>query len=724
MKKKNSLTTILSLAAALVAVMLLGGITVFADEVTYPVSGECGTNVTWSLDAEGNLTVSGAGAMEYQERPWDGYSDNIKTVTIEQGVTNIAQGAFSSLSNLKKATLADSVTSIGYAGFAGSSNLTEINLPDSITEIGEYAFTATALKNVTLPSSLRTVKAQLFSGCRSLEYVYIPDSVDVIENSVFAGSSVKNVRLPKELSHIPEGMFSNSDLESIQLPSKVVEIGEGAFSGCNDLTEITFPERIEKILDDAFSYCTSLKSVTFLKSSVRHSRLCLIGENAFSNTTALEKITIPGNELEIMRNAFSNSGIKNLKFDEDSIDIVVASSAFNCCERLKTIEFSSSISLLDSLGFTSCHNVDTFILDFDPSLIRWDFTDVANYLEMYYPITCYVPTAYLDDYKNAFPNANVVFKGDTEDVGIGEVLSGYSLSLEGDIGVNFYLRFNDVDSLSNDAKMLFTISSIDGQNSRTSEVYVKPQSDSSRSVATQKNGYYVFKCLVNAKEMTSIITAQVIDGEAKGTAYTYTVQDYAKYMLLRPDKYAKEQDLIKTMLNYGCACQVYFNYNLNNLANRIMSTSDQDYGFLNSGEINAGPLPEDLVIEGTDIKIAKASLVLNTTSVIKLFITGADENTVFKYGDEILTPVKSGEYYIVRIEGVSAQYIKMLFTLRVYDGNNLLGTLSYSPLYYFKAVLDSEIDSNGPVTYNLKVLVSMMYKYGDAALKYHPLTGN
>ena len=183
MKKKNSLTTILSLAAALVAVMLLGGITVFADEVTYPVSGECGTNVTWSLDAEGNLTVSGAGAMEYQNRPWDGYKDNIKTVTIEQGVTNIAQGAFSSLSNLKKATLADSVTSIGYAGFAGCSNLTEINLPDSITEIGEYAFTATALRNVTLPSSLRTVKAQLFSGCRSLEYVYIPDSVNVIEKS-------------------------------------------------------------------------------------------------------------------------------------------------------------------------------------------------------------------------------------------------------------------------------------------------------------------------------------------------------------------------------------------------------------------------------------------------------------------------------------------------------------------------------------------------------------
>ena len=719
MKKKNSLTTILSLIAAVVAVMLVGGITVFADEVTYPVGGECGTDLTWSLDAEGNLTISGAGALEFQTAPWNEYKSDIKTITVEQGVTSIGNGSFSSMSNLKKVTLADSVTSIGYAGFAGCSNLAEINLPDSITEIGEYAFTATALKNVTLPSNLNTVKSQLFSGCRSLESVYIPDSVTVIENSVFAGSSVKTVRLSSNITYIPEGMFANSDLESIELPSSIKEIRRSAFASCH-LTKITVPEGVERIVDGAFDRCDRLKSVS-LPGTLRS-----IGENAFIYTTNLEKITIPGNVDEIQTNAFAYSGIKALSFNESSEDrtLNIYNYAFNSCTRLKTIELTSNIRNIEVNSFSGCNAVDSIILNIGPDSIRYDFAQFIAGINTHGPIVCYVPTAYLNEYKTRYAELNITFKGDTEDVGIGDVLSGYTLSLEGDIGVNFYLRFNDVDSLSNDAKMLFTISSIDGQNSRTCEVYVKPQSDSSRAVATQKNGYYVFKCVVNAKEMTSIITAQVVDGEEKGSAYTYTVQDYAKYMLLRPDKYEKEQDLIETMLNYGCACQVYFEYNLNNPANSIMSTSDQDYGFLNSGDINAGPLPGDMSIEGTDIKIAKSSLVLNTTSVIKLYITGADENTVFKYGNEILTPVKSGEYYIVRIEGVSAQYIKMLFTLRVYDGNNLLGTLSYSPLYYFKAVLDSEIDSNGPITYNLKVLVSMMYKYGDAALKYHPLTGN
>ena len=719
MKNTRILTAILSMVAAVVTAAFFGGAAVSAAELTEPVSGDCGNGVMWTLDVDGNFTVSGTGDMEFSTCPWNDYKDNIKTVTIEQGVTSIARGAFSSLPNLKKVTLADSVTSIGYAGFAGCSNLTEINLPDSITEIGEYAFTATALRNVTLPSNLRTVKSQLFSGCRSLEYVYIPDSVTVIEESVFSGSSVKTVRLSGNISYIPKGMFSNSDLESIELPSSIREIREDAFSSCH-LTKITLPEGVEVLGNEAFSHCDRLKSV-ILPNSLRY-----IGENSFRYTINLENINIPGNVVEIQTNAFAYSGIKALSFNESSEGrtLNIFNYAFNSCTRLKTIELASNIRNIGSDSFDGCNSVDSVISNVDPDSFIFDFAEFIAQIHNSGPIVCYVPTAYLNEYKTRYAKLNITFKGDTEDVGIGEVLSGYSLSLEGDIGVKFYLRFNDVDSLSNDAKMLFTISSIDGQNSRTSEVYVKPQSDSSRAVATQKDGYYVFKCLVNAKEMTSIITAQVVDGEAKGTAYTYTVQDYAKYMLLRPDKYAKEQDLIKTMLNYGCACQVYFNYNLNNPANSIMSTSDQDYGFLNSSDIHANPRPDDMIIEGTDIKIAKASLVLNTTSVIKLFITGADENTVFKYGGEILTPVKSGEYYIVRIEGVSAQDIVMLFSLRVYDGNNLLGTLSYSPLYYFKAVLDSEIDSNGPITYNLKVLVSMMYKYGDAAIKYHPYTGN
>lgn len=46
-----------------------------------------------------------------------------------------------------------------------------------------------------------------------------------------------------------------------------------------------------------------------------------------------------------------------------------------------------------------------------------------------------------------------------------------------------------------------------------------------------EGGYYVFKCRVAAKDMTSTITAQIIDDGKQGTPYTYSVKDYADYLL-------------------------------------------------------------------------------------------------------------------------------------------------------------------------------------------------
>ena len=711
--KKNSWKTLITLIVSVVTVMIFGGMSVLAAELTEPVSGELGSNLTWALDVEGNLTISGTGEMESGQTPWNSYADNIKTITVEQGVTSISNAAFASLSNLKKVNLANSVTSIGYAGFAGCPNLSEINLPDSITAIGAYSFTGSALTNVTLPSQLNTVSASLFSGCDSLESVYIPDSVNVIEESAFAGSTVKNVRLPANLNRIPEYLFSTSKIEYIELPSSIKEIGEGAFYDSH-ITTIVLPEGVERICDGAFDHCSYLKSVT-LPSTLR-----FIGENTFSYTSSLEKITIPGNVGEIKTNAFKFSGIKSLVFNESTENRVldIYDYAFAECSKIKTIELSSNIKSIGSNSFTGCKAIDTVILDFGPDSIRYEFSEFILKIN-HGPMVCYVPTAYINEYQNRYSNLPVTFKGDLEDIGIGEVLSGYSLSLEGDIGVNFYLRFNDVDALSDDAKMVFTISSIDGSNIKTQQVYVKPQTDSSKPFASQKDGYYVFKCVVNAKEMTSKITAQIVDGEAQGNSYTYTVQDYAKYMLIHPDKFAKEQNLIKAMLVYGTACQNYFDYNTSNFANSILSSDEKYIDVMSPDDIHAGAELEDLTIAGTDVKIKKARLVLGTTMSEKLYFTGVNDNTVFKYGNKVLKPVKDGEYYVVTIDGIQAQYIQMKFNIKVYDGSTYLGLVNYSPLYYCRLVLEHEYDDT--VTYSLKYLISTIVNYSKAAAEYYPI---
>lgn len=67
------------------------------EEVTYITIGTAGA-LTWTLTSDGNLTIQGQGAMpdyKYEHyAPWYEYRGEIKTVTIEDGVTSIGSGAF------------------------------------------------------------------------------------------------------------------------------------------------------------------------------------------------------------------------------------------------------------------------------------------------------------------------------------------------------------------------------------------------------------------------------------------------------------------------------------------------------------------------------------------------------------------------------------------------------------------------------------------------------
>ena len=76
-------------------------------------SGTCGDNLTWVLDDEGTLTISGTGNMT--SHPWNAASVN--AVVIEEGVTSIGSQAFNKCVSLSTITIPDSITSIGYDAF-------------------------------------------------------------------------------------------------------------------------------------------------------------------------------------------------------------------------------------------------------------------------------------------------------------------------------------------------------------------------------------------------------------------------------------------------------------------------------------------------------------------------------------------------------------------------------------------------------------------------------
>ena len=105
-------------------------------------SGSFGSNVTWTLDENGVLTISGTGAtndygsLYHYARPYP--KDEVKKIIVEEGVTRIGDSAFYQCTNVTEVSLPNSLTSIGECAFQQCVNLEGIRIPDNVTNVGQY----------------------------------------------------------------------------------------------------------------------------------------------------------------------------------------------------------------------------------------------------------------------------------------------------------------------------------------------------------------------------------------------------------------------------------------------------------------------------------------------------------------------------------------------------------------------------------------------------------
>ena len=140
---------------------------------TIVASGTCGDNLTWKLDDEGTLTISGKGAMtewvNSDSAPWKTYSNTINKVVIQPGVTSIGGHAFSKCKNLTSITIPEGVTSIGSDAFSGCSSLTSITIPKGVTSIEWGTFRGcSSLKSITIPERVTSIGEYAFYACDGL----------------------------------------------------------------------------------------------------------------------------------------------------------------------------------------------------------------------------------------------------------------------------------------------------------------------------------------------------------------------------------------------------------------------------------------------------------------------------------------------------------------------------------------------------------------------------
>ena len=189
-------------------------------------SGTCGTNVNWTLDSEGTLTISGSGPMEavhedgYSYYSYDSHKEEIKRGVIEDGITTIDGGAFAEYNNLVSIHIPDSVTYIGNGAFEYCFSLSSINIPDSVTSIGDNAF----------------------AGCESLASIHIPDSVTSFGDKAFSDcTSLSSVTLPKSMTSISKNTFTNCGALKTLRIGYVTNIEDSAFDDTVPLETVYYP---------------------------------------------------------------------------------------------------------------------------------------------------------------------------------------------------------------------------------------------------------------------------------------------------------------------------------------------------------------------------------------------------------------------------------------------------------------------------------------------------
>lgn len=397
-------------------------------------SGTCGaqgSNLSWTLDtASGLLTIQGSGELAVGAFAASEFSrsQDIKNVSLPDGLTNISIQAFDHCVNLISISIPEGVTSIGCEAFSYCRSLSSVSIPESVTSIGNRAFcNCSSLSNVTLPSGISCISAGMFlnSGLKS---VSIPGSVTCIEASAYYECSLlTSIALPNQLETIGTKAFTGSGITSVSIPGTVLSIGENAFALCDSLKEIivdasnpnysslngvlfdktqsellrypagkteisyTIPNGITTIRQSAFGGCSKLNSVEMpsslnvieyyafrgcsgLLSLTIPNSVTTIGFCAFGDCSSLKKVTIP-NSVTSYSGAFNGCSA----IEEAYLDTTTVYSFQDSAASLKTILFGEHVKQIEESGFSECKRLSRIVIPENvDSIGNWAFYECSS----------------------------------------------------------------------------------------------------------------------------------------------------------------------------------------------------------------------------------------------------------------------------------------------------------------------------------------------------------
>lgn len=656
----------------------------------------------WEYDYETEkLTITSDKGMT----GWQNQSLRIVNVAIMTGVTSISARAFMNVTSIESVAILFGVKSIGDEAFWGCEKLKSIRIPESVESIGDGTFTnCSNLKSVIIPKSgVRkriSIGNEAFMRCSNLISVELPDELASIGNNAFKFCySLSSITIPNGVTSIgSQTFYSCIKLASVTIPDSVTSIGAYAFYNCNRLDYIIYPNHLN------IGYIPD--KATKVKYSVTDDDMTITNIALGSGKTDIEipNIISGKNVIEVaeeFRSKVSESGHNHI------------GGTVNCTQKAQC-----AICGAEHGDEPSGHSFTKYVSDKNATCIK-DGTKTAKCDKCGethtitdensatgHSFTNYVPdgnaTCLEDGTKTAKcdnceetdiitdensakghrydDNGKCSICGTFEN-GMG-IFSGASLSLAGNIGVNFFMELDSSVIADENAYMLFTLP--DGSQTQVSV-----------SNAKQEDNYYVFSCEVAAREMSDTITAQLVTSDKNGEIYEYSGEDYMDYVANNSGEFDAETiKLVDSLKNYSNYAEAYFSKKeLSAMPEADSITADSLAEFERK---SSGELPEGITYYGS-------SLLLESNTTIRHYFKVADGTDVSAYGF-----VEKNGYCCKDISDISADKLGTTYDVTV--GGY---TISYSPMSYVYTVLNSDSADE-----SLKNLVKALVLYRQSAEAY------
>ncbi len=299
---------------------------------------------------------------------------SLTSITLPACVETVGEGAFAycdgithltapttallavSLYNPLKSVVINGGTKIQNATFFGCQTLTSVRIPDGVTEIGMEAFSnCDGLKSVEIPESVTKIGAGAFKDCDGLTEIKLPEGITKIEYEAFYDcDGLVAMEIPKGVTEIDSNSFRSCDnLLRVEIPESVRILGLCAFLECERLMGNSYENGIY-LGNEENPYVFLWKIVDHgVTSAVIHEQTRIIGENVFSECSALVHVEIPSSVVFIGNGAFKKCvGLTDVRLP-DGVEYLELR-VFEGCTGLVSIRIPASMKRINSWAFRGC----------------------------------------------------------------------------------------------------------------------------------------------------------------------------------------------------------------------------------------------------------------------------------------------------------------------------------------------------------------------------------